>query len=118
MRRRRTASSSIVRDCASILNALPWHWALAFGAFFGALFYWALPAIITWHAGSIENKILRAGIETLLHHRAHWLERIAVAIWALTLFFALWKGFTEYRLGRPGERRAGWLSRLLTRWFD
>src|SRR5688572_5274142 len=111
--RRRRASSSIVADTAFVANRLPWQWTLVFGGFLFAAFYWGLPAYMAWHLESIENKIVRAMLESVFGRRGHRAEWVGIALGLICLFFAVWNAWMDYRFHRTGERNVGLLSRIL-----
>lgn len=107
-----------MRDTAFIANRLPWRWTIVFGVALFSIFYWGVPALITWHLASVRDPILRSALETFFGRRGHRAEYIAIALLLICLFFATWNAWTTYRMRAPGEGNVGLISRLLARWID
>ncbi len=116
--RRRSIESSIAGDTAYVANRLSWQGSLIFGAILFAIFYWALPAWISYQVGNMQSTILRPALEALFAHRIHWSQWLGTALALICAFLALRNYLDQGPLRAESERDVSWFSRLLARWLD
>jgi nicotinamide riboside transporter PnuC len=117
-RHKRSTSSKALGDTSHIANRLSWRGALILGVVLFIVFYWLIPAWLDHLLTTMEGSRIRPAIEVLFARRIHWVEWLGVAMGLVCVFYAIYHYFTAQRLTRGGERRVGYLSRLLARFLD
>lgn len=117
-RRSRSAAGQAIRDTTFIASRLSWKGALILGVVLFSLFFWGFPALVEHQLAGIKNQSLRPVIEALFARRLHWFQWLGVALGLACAFFAIWNYLAANRLGREGQYRVGFFSRLLSKYLD
>lgn len=116
-RRKISLAGSIGRDVAYVGNRVSWRVSLAYGAALFVAFYWIVPALLLGWLERLHGNSLYPLLDAVFARRVHWSRWLAIALAVLFCFFALRSYFRATRLTSKNERRAGFASRLLARYF-
>lgn len=117
-RRKRSMVGETLADTAYLANRLSWKGAAILGVVLFVIFYWAFPAWINHHLGTLQNNMFRPIFETIFARRVHWVQWLGIALALICAFFAVRNYFASKRLSRYGEGNVSFFSRLLARWLD
>ncbi|MBB5213324.1 hypothetical protein [Microbulbifer hydrolyticus] len=103
-RRRKSAGASILRDTSSIAASGAPLKVFLFGVVGFLGLYFGFPLFLEGVIASNGEKGLMGGVATIIERRIIWSERLGIAVFLLCTGFALFRRFSDRKIGKQSQK--------------